>query len=485
MPPSVLLVEDTLARVRQRLGLPRAGKGLDLVIRGRALHLGATGTFLWRFGPGGSFVREVDAAATRIVGANQRGAWISQGQAPVRNLEWGEADEARLVAMVLSGDWLLPASGAQTSLLAGDRVRLVLGVREAELAFNSATGEPRALSVRSNFGSASWRFSEHESFSGIVYPKWVEQDLPAGVVNRFEVTSVTLEPSRPEAFEPPTAAKTWRFDPAASPEVGTERSANGYLLVRPEVHGRSVGTFLFDTGAGTNVITPGAARELGLDAIGSSWLGLAAGASAGTVRQAGTMRLGPLHIDRPTFVEMDLAPISAASGVELAGIIGYEVLRRSIVEIEVAVPRITIFDSDTPQDDELPWQDIVIYGNHVYTRGRFENHEGWFRLDTGAPQVPLMFNGPAVERLSLLEGRDTKKAQIDVPGGMMGVEIGEVHGFELAGHVFGSLGAIFPTETTGAFADREALGNLGQECFAPFRVRFDYARKRAAFMKRT
>lgn len=193
--------------------------------------------------------------------------------------------------------------------------------------------------------------------------------------------------------------------------------------------------------------------------------------------------LGPLTIDDPAFVEMDLAALSAHAGAEIAGIIGYDVLRRVSAEIEVAAPRLAFFDPATA-DEGLPWEEIAIYGNHVYARASFEGHEGWFRLDTGAPQVPILFNGPAVQRLSLLAGRESTEATIGVPGGTMKVAMGKVRGLWLGGHEFGPLSAIFPLESKGAFADEETLGNLGQDCFSPFRVRFDYARQRAAFVKR-
>jgi len=181
-PPSL---EDVLARVRQRLGVRPTRD--DLVVRGRVEHLGSLGTFTWRFGPRGSFVRTVDASTKRMVGASEHRSWVAEGNAPVRDLEWGEVDEARLLAAVLSGAWLDPSSGVSASLLPEGRVRLVLGRGQGELSLDPATGEPRRIVIPSSFAESTWRFSDYESFAGVVYPKLVEQDLPAGVVNRFEV----------------------------------------------------------------------------------------------------------------------------------------------------------------------------------------------------------------------------------------------------------------------------------------------------------
>lgn len=478
-----LSLEEVLARVRGAIGARDVREGEDVVVRGRAEQLGSPGTFTWRFARGSRFVRKIEAATVRAVGADGRGIWIHEEGAPARELEWGEADEATLFSAVLSGEWLAGSSGGiEIGWLAEGGLRLTIGRREGILTLDPETFEPRELAIRGSFATRVWTFSDYGRFPG--FPGGVEERLPAGIANHFTVTSVVSEPSDAGEFGPPAGDTKTRFDPLVSPEVPIERSTLGLLLVQPEIDGQKIGSFIFDTGAGANVITPQVAARLGLGAIGSSWLGLAAGASAGALRRAGAMRLGPLTIDEPLFVEMDLSAISSAAGVEIAGIVGYDVLRRAVVEIDVARPSLAILDPASPPDRGDAWQPIAIYGKHVYVRARFESHEGWFRLDTGAPQVPVIFNGPAVDDLSLLDGRETRKASIGIPGGTMEVAMGEVKGLELAGHVFEALPALFPTETKGAFADRETIGNLGLSCLSPFRVTFDYGRKRAAFLKR-
>jgi predicted aspartyl protease len=479
-------LEEVLARVRGAIGASEPREGEDILVQGLAEHHGSSGTFTWRFGHGARFVRRIEAARVRAEGVSEHGVWTHDGGVPAREMEWGEADEARLVSAVLGGGWLAEHSRVDVGLLSDGRLRLTLGRGEGILALDPDTFEPRELTVRSSFAAPTWTFSDYGRFrhAGHAFPARVEQNLPAGVVNRFDVSSVAGEPADASAFAAPRGNTSTRFDSGVSPEVHVERSGPGFLLVEPEINGQKIGRFIFDTGAGANVITPEAAARTGLSRIGSSWLGLAAGANSGTVRSAGRMRLGPLSIEDPAFTEMDLSPISALYGFEVAGIIGYDVLRRSIVEIEVDAPRVTIFDPASAPDRGDAWRPIVIYRNHVYVRARFEGHEGWFRLDTGAPQVPLILNGPAVSELSLLGGREVTRQTIDVPGGTMEVAVGNVRDFELAGHVFKVLPTIFPTETKGAFADRETIGNLGMAVLSPFRVTFDYRRKRAAFAKR-
>lgn len=472
--------EHLLERARRAAPEPRSDE--DLVFDGWAESQGFEGRFHWRFA-GPRFLLHEEGSRARTIGATEQQVWIREGTAPPRDLVWGEADQARLFAAVMSGDWTEPSSGVVVTPLADGKLRLTFGRREAILTLDPETFRPRELEVHASFGRPVWRFSA-EVVPDTSFPKCIEHHLPAGIVHRFHVERVAREaPASTSAFERSAAPATSGIDASRSAEVEVRRPAHGFLLVQPEIDGRVVGNFIFDTGAGGNVITPRAAEDLGLSRIGSSWLGLAAGAAPGALRQAFSMRLGPLTIDDPTFVEMDLAALSAHAGEEIAGIFGFDFLRRAVVEIEVAGPHLRFFDSATT-DESLPWEEIAIYGNHVYAKASFEGHEGWFRLDTGAPQVPILFNGPAVQSLNLLEGRETKQATIGVPGGTMKVAMGQVRDFSLGGHVFGPLPAIFPLEATGAFADRETVGNLGQECLSPFRVRFDYGRRRAAFIER-
>jgi len=242
---------------------------------------------------------------------------------------------------------------------------------------------------------------------------------------------------------------------------------------------------VFDTGAGVNVIAPPMADALGLARAGEGWLGMAAGPATAGIRTGRSLALGPLTIEQPIFLEMDLGPISRHSQVEIAGILGYDVLARAVVELEVACSRIALFDPERFELPGAPWQRVAIAGAHPFVNGSFEGHDGWFRLDTGAPQVPVILNGPTVERFDLLEGRSVQRARAGLPGGQMDVALGPIAELMLGGHRFEKLTALFPLESGGAFDDSYTLGNLGQQCLEPFRVVFDYRRRRVALIERT
>jgi hypothetical protein len=181
---------------------------------------------------------------------------------------------------------------------------------------------------------------------------------------------------------------------------------------------------------------------------------------------------------------MDFAPFSQHAQVEITGIIGYDVLARAVVELELERSRIALFDPDTFELPGAAWQEIAIAGAHPFVRGSVEGHEGWFRLDSGAPQVAVILNGPTVDRFQLLQGRTVQKERATMPGGEMDIALGAVADVIIGGHRFDPLTALFPLESGGAFDDPYTLGNLGQECLMPFRVVFDYRHRRIALIDR-
>ncbi len=486
-------------RVRRAIRWPWRTTDQDLVVRGRAEHKDQSGRFAWRFGSQGRFRREGDGVLEQTVGFDGAQTWIQDVAGRVRALAWGEIGASRIPSLVLSGDWLREDSGleiradeGQAPVPGAPTLRLRLGGEEATLALDGATLEPRRLELSPSYGPRTWSFEGFTLRDGLSYPACVEQVLRGGRAVRYVIEDVVRVPAAAASLYAAPAGADASFATAAPAEVPVERSALGFLMVRPRIDGRDVGSFIFDTGAGTNVITPKAAAALGMSRIGTGWLGLAAGSASGDAKRARSVQLGPLTIDGAVFIEMDLEAISAANGMEVAGIIGYDVLMRAVVEIEVATPRIALHDPSSDAVDALGiagdrarWEPIVLYGNHVYIPGRLEGRDGMFRLDTGAPQVPLVLNAPTVERLHLLEGRETTRATIGVPGGTMEVAMGNVEHLELAGRRFERLPAIFPLENGAAFNDIHSMGNVGQECMRPFRAVFDYRRLRAAFVERT
>ena len=463
----------------------------DLVIVGRVEGPGPGGKFTWRFGDRGRFLRETTGVLGRCAGSDGGEVWLHDVAGRSRVLELGEDHSARLLSAALSGHWLHPSNDLVVEEMSDatqgvPALTLVLGHRRARLEIDPETGDLREVDLMLAFRSEHWTLRDHQTLNGIRYPRTLVRQGLGGPTETFVVEHTALDPPLPPSgYQRPAGGEHTRFNSAIPAELRVDRAPNGFLLVHPLIDGREVGTFVFDTGAGGNVIAPQLAEELSLARAGASWLGMAAGRAEAAIRTAGNLTLGPLTIEQPTFSEMDLGPISQHAQVEVSGIIGYDVLARAVVELELEHSRIALHDPATFELPGAPWQSAAIVGAHPFVEGSFEGHAGWFRLDTGAPQVPVVMNMPTVERFQLLEGRTVQRARATMPGGEMNIALGPVADVIIGGHRFEQLTALFPLESGGAFDDPYTLANLGQECLLPFRVVFDYLHRRIALIERS
>jgi hypothetical protein len=484
------MMSTALARAHRTAGAPPSLAQHDLVVLGRIEGSGARATFAWRFGERGRFLRESTGVLGRCFGCDGDEAWLHDVAGRSRVLELGEDHSARLLSATLSGQWLDPSHDVtvtDTPNTAGGAPHLILalGHRRARLEIDRKTGDLRELDLELAFRGEHWTFKDHLTLSGIRYPRTLVRQGPGGPAETFVVEHVALEPPLPPSdYRRPAGGELTRFDHSISAELHVGRAPNGFLLVHPLIDGRDAGTFVFDTGAGGNVIAPQLADGLGLARAGASWLGMAAGQTAAGIRTARSLTLGPLTIEQPAFTEMDCGPLSQHAQVEIRGIIGYDVLARAVVELELERSRIALYDPATFELPGASWQEIAIASAHPFVKGSFERHAGWFRLDSGAPQVAIILNLPTVERFQLLEGRTVQRVRATLPGGEMDIALGPVADVIIGGHRFEQLPALFPLESGGAFDDPYTLGNLGQECLKPFRAVFDYRHRRIALIDR-
>ena len=89
-----------------------------------------------------------------------------------------------------------------------------------------------------------------------------------------------------------------------------------------------------------------------------------------------------------------------------------------------------------------------------------------------------------MERLKLLEGRETRGTAQGGVGGMSAARAGKLAWFELGGHRFENPVVSFSLAKTGAFRDEHTLGNIGQAFLRPFRVVFWYQGRKIAFVEK-
>lgn len=287
----------------------------------------------------------------------------------------------------------------------------------------------------------------------------------------------------PRSAEPDLRGGTVAFEASMPAALEVKRVKTGHLLVKPVINGISPGWFIFDTGAGICVISTPHVKELDLKDAGPIDASGVGGQAKLHLYRAKKLTLGPATFEDHPLMETDLSFLSPLMGEEIAGVIGYGVLSRCIVEMDLATPRISLASRDGYTLPRGEWSELIMKERIPCVRAAFEGHEGVFRLDTGSDAF-VTFHEPAVRRLNLLEGRDVKSIKLGGVGGFVKGKEGQIEWFEVGGVRQKKIKASFAIEAKGNYGEANKDGNIGAAMLKPFVLVLDYTGNHIAFLKR-
>ncbi|QDU68258.1 retropepsin-like aspartic protease [Engelhardtia mirabilis] len=483
--PDGLLARARLAAQRPQWSMLEQGLRFTGTTRGR----GVDATFELCFRADGAYRYETDGPLAQVSTWDSDESWSAARGGPARPLRGAELDASLLAQWVHSG-WWADAGDALRVEPIEDQPELRLsfpstGV-EALLTLDPETALPRRLSRNDNGFEALVEFSDYRPVAGIPIAHRVDYSQ-AGVRGfvRIEAAGPDPDPAGDRFGLRGRRATDVRFNPEAPAEVELRRVASGHLLVNPRVDGRDVGWFILDTGAGQLCIDPGAADRLELPEFGE----VPAVGNAGTVlasfRQGASFVLGPLEQRDPVYVELELDFLEPVFGVPIAGICGYDLFARAIVQLDLDGPSLWLHDPAGFEVEDATWIDLEVQGGLPCVICSFEgDRSGLFRIDTG-DSGSVTFHSPAVRQLGLLEGRETRPAMLGGVGGSAEARSGRLDWFTLGDRRFEDVVTTFTTNEQGAHADAASLGTIGSGLLRPFVVVFDYPGERLGLIARS
>lgn len=486
-PGSQASPESLLAAVRKSVEydkLTAITKGITLT--GATRYMGERADLTFRFAPDGRFSEFVDGKFDRASGFDGKTAWETDLSGAPYALDFGDRAVLLMTGWLISGYWLSQHAPLTYSPVAGKPTELDVRLMGTELrgtiTLDADTHLPKQFAQMDGQDPRQIRFARWNNELGFWFPHRVEVS-EGGTTYTLEFTRAQAT-ADPKTFSLPkwTASDT-RFDSSVPAHVETMKSRSGHTLVKPYVGGKSVGWFLFDTGAGSMVIDSKIADELATEAFGR----VPARGVGGTVmtrfRRGAKFELGRITLNDPVYVELDLRPISQILGTQVSGIVGFDLLRRSVVEYDVRSGSLAIYD---PSQFTLPkggWESLRLSSRHPTIACTFEGgRKGMFRLDTGSNDT-VIFHGPTVERYRLLEGRTLRTVPLGGVGGMTSAKAGKLEYFEIAGYRFDSPNARFADTKVGAFGEGYLAGNIGQRFLDPFTIYLDYPNQRIALVR--
>jgi hypothetical protein len=296
---------------------------------------------------------------------------------------------------------------------------------------------------------------------------------------RFD--KITLDaPLADKFFAMPAMEATSRILSSNGKALIRFRLANNHIYVDGGIDAKPGAHFLVDTG-GLNLLTPAAAEKFGLKPEGK----LSAG-GVGSERMdlalapARVITLGSVEVKRPVFYVTDLGKLAQVEGIDMDGLLGYEMFRRFVVQIDYAFQQLAISEPDKfvppPGATVVPFE----LDDHIpIVSGVLDGVPVRISIDTGS-RASLTMHAPFVRAHDLrtrykagalaVTGWGVGGAQRGYPVRMGTLELGGLKINGIAGDLF--------TGDKGSFANPDIGANLGGGLLRRFTVAFDYANRK-------
>ncbi|MEQ9466431.1 MAG: aspartyl protease family protein [Ekhidna sp.] len=253
-----------------------------------------------------------------------------------------------------------------------------------------------------------------------------------------------------------------------------------HIIIKVSVDDSEPLDFIFDTGSGYTVIDDDIASKLSL---AGKEIEMNETSSAWHLIKHNTIAINHFLMEKNTKVySTDLDHLEISLGMDLDGIIGYDLLRHHSVSVNFDTKMMNIYDhSNSPkQGDAIPF-DLhisipVIKGTVVLNNN--EPHEGTFFVMTGAGTT-LDFNSPYAEQWDVIHKTGNHYSYL-VKG--LGDEEtphyeGHVLSFSFGNQTIEDLPIGISTATTGIQADKKVAGIIGSQILRMYNFTLDYGTK--------
>ena len=257
---------------------------------------------------------------------------------------------------------------------------------------------------------------------------------------------------------------------------------DGAIVIQVRVNNSQPLKFFFDTGAGMSVVSAAQAANLQLRAAGK----LNVTGTGGTV--GGTIATGlSLGVKGVTVLNQSVAVLSLddfpCEARDIAGIIGYDFIKKFVVEIDYEAKVLRLVD---PENFHYEGNGVLLPLTIIRTPrvragikppGRAVI-EGSFEIDTGH-EGTMVINSPFVNRHQLLDslghGIPTTGRGI---GGISRRTSARLENVQLGSYIVPSTVAGLSLATAGALSATDNDGVIGNEVLQRFTVTLDYSSKR-------
>lgn len=275
--------------------------------------------------------------------------------------------------------------------------------------------------------------------------------------------------------QPPFGEATATFTEGDSPSwIALDVHRDRYLYVRGRLNGRETDVVV-DSGAGATVIDAGLAKSLGMALEG----GVRARGVGGTVpakmTRNVTLQLGSVRLSLAAAVIIDLHGVTEQIDREMPVIVGHELFRNAVVEVDWPGRRLALHRPSTFQSDPAAVMVPLRYeGRRLQLDGRVEGlGSARFEIDTGSADTLVLFQA-YTRTHQLLKGRTPMSTRrLGGVGGSTVESIGTLRRFTVGTVTMSEVPTVFHDSGTGAFAASPAAGLVGSGLLGRLHVAFD------------
>ena len=250
--------------------------------------------------------------------------------------------------------------------------------------------------------------------------------------------------------------------------------------MRGRIQGSAPLWLILDTGATGSLIDSAQARALGLKFEEAFQVAGAAGAVDAFAVSGTSISLPGIELRDQEMTALPLDFLASGKGRPVAALLGADVFRRFVVEIDYAAERLRFHDParyTAPAGAEvLP---LTVVEDHPYVRAQLvlpggRTLDGDFAVDTGSG-FTVMLAAPFATQGRMMDAMDrTIGAKAQGVGGEILLSIGRLQGMRLGSFLMAAPVAVFPQNFGGEVAARGKAGNIGSGLLRRFRVTFDY-----------
>ncbi len=257
---------------------------------------------------------------------------------------------------------------------------------------------------------------------------------------------------------------------------------NNHIYITAKLNDTPV-TLLVDTG-GANIVTPTAAKKLGLNVEGKVE-GRGVGEKTADVRftTIKSLQLGNIELTDQLFYVFDMEEIQKVEGVQFEGLIGYEVFKRFVVGINYQDNLLTLTD---PEHFHYAGKGSVIpFTFHDRTpqiEAELDGIKGAFTIDTGS-RATVSIHGPFAKNHQLNQKYDYSPEMTFGwgVGGPVKSTLARVGAFRIGDLVVKEPLFDFFKGHKGAFSNADIAGNIGGGLLRRFNVTFNYKKQHIIF----